>query len=72
MKKGQQKPTRGFVDVQDDRFWTWRVDREESHLVQLLSQEEDTKSNIDRLQKAVIKAKKVAAKIKSRPNGESP
>jgi len=69
MSRDSEK-TRGFVNVQDDRFWTRRVDREERSLIQSIHQTRSEELAL-KLEDSIYKAKKVAAKCLRRPRRES-
>jgi hypothetical protein len=65
MSKDADK-TRGFVNVQDDRFWTRRVDREERSLIQSLHQKR-SEELAEKLQDSISKAKKVVSRCLRHP-----
>lgn len=52
--------------VQQDRFWTWRVNREENRVIQEINQVQERVDNQKRLQTSIEKAKEVASRIKNR------
>lgn len=56
---------RGFVNVQDDLFWTRRIKREEFHQVQTFRELEMQESR-GRLAKAVLKARSVSTLLRRR------
>lgn len=56
---------RGFVNVQDDLFWTRRIRREEYHQVQTFHDLEVQESR-DRLVQAVRKARSVSTLLRRR------
>ena len=60
------------TNVQLDKFWIWRVNREENLLLKELSDNRETETNIKRLQTSIVKAKEVAAKIKARSSRNMP
>lgn len=62
MEKVKDKDTR----VQQDRFWTWRINREENQVIREINQGQERVDNKKRLQFSIDKAKEVASKIKNR------
>jgi hypothetical protein len=68
MEKSTPKETK----VQQDRFWTWRVNREENLIIKEFEDIEERSSNQERLQKSIIKAKIVAENLKHRATSMNP
>jgi hypothetical protein len=58
-------------EVQKDKFWTWRVNREENLMMKEFDYTQERDANKIRLMHSVEKAKEVAAKIRKRPADKS-
>ncbi len=67
MEKSIPKETR----LQQDRFWIWRVNREENLMIKEFENIEERASNQERLQKSIIKAKIVADHLKHKTRGQT-
>ena len=52
--------------VQNDKFWTWRVNREEELIMKERDFSEEMVDNVRRLREGVERAREVAAGIKRR------
>ena len=57
----------GFSCVQEDKFWIWRVNKEENLMIQELETCKEKEENLKRLHGSIEKAKEVASKIRKRP-----
>lgn len=62
MEKVIPKETR----VQQDKFWTWKVNREENLAINEFSNTQERLKNYERLNLSVAKAKLIAERIKHR------
>lgn len=62
MEKEIPKETR----VQQDRFWTWRVNREENLAIKEFGNAQERLGNQEKLNLSVAKAKLIAEKIRDR------
>ncbi|OMJ67213.1 hypothetical protein SteCoe_35691 [Stentor coeruleus] len=58
-------------EVQKDKFWTWRVNREENLMMKEFDYTQERDANQIRLMHSVEKAREVAAKIRKRPADKS-
>ena len=52
--------------VQADKFWIWRINREENQLLKEFSSDQSGEANVKRLQESIIKARHVAENIKKK------
>ena len=62
MEKVIPKETR----VQQDKFWTWKVNREENLAINEFSNTQERLKNYERINLSVAKAKLIAERIKHR------
>lgn len=56
----------GSSKVQTDKFWIWRINREEDQLIKDIDGNRHNLANCKRLEESIIKAEKTAALIKHR------
>lgn len=66
-----EKATKEDSRVQQDRFWIWRINREENQVVREISNTQEKFDNQKKLQTSIDKAKTVASKIKNRASIKS-
>jgi len=67
-----EKAAKEDSKVQQDRFWIWRINREENLVVREISNAQEKFDNHKKLQSSIDKAKSVASKIRTRSHVKSP